>query len=111
MVKKILNAFGKKGAEKTAAEAKAPAKKRVKFEVAAGVGKTVSIAGSFNEWDPTVKYLQDKDGSGVYVGYLMLAPGIYEYKFIIDGDWRLDEKNANFSPNDFGTLNSVIVVK
>ena len=108
MVKKILNALGKKNEK---AESKAPGKKRVKFEVVAGAGKTVSIAGSFNEWDPTVKYLQDKDNTGVYVGYLMLAPGIYEYKFIIDGEWRLDEKNANFSPNDFGTLNSVVVVK
>ena len=111
MVKKILSTLGKKNTEKVAADAKTPAKKRVKFEVAAGVGKTVSIAGSFNEWDPTVKYLQDKDGNGVYVGYLMLAPGMYEYKFIIDGEWRLDDNNANFSPNDFGTLNSVIVVK
>ena len=82
MVKKILNALGRKSASGDAAEAKQPAKKRVKFEVAAGVGKTVSIAGSFNEWDPNVKYLQDKDGSGVYVCYLMLVPGVYEYKFI-----------------------------
>ena len=107
MVKKILNALGRKDA----AESQTATKKRVKFEVAAGVGKTVSLAGSFNEWDPAVKYLQDKDGNGIYVGYLMLAPGIYEYKFIIDGEWRLDDKNANFAPNDFGTLNSVLVVK
>ena len=108
MVKKILDAFSRKSGK---TESKAPARKRVKFEVSAGVGKTVSIAGSFNEWDPTVKYLQDKDNTGVYVGYLMLSPGIYEYKFIIDGEWRLDEDNDNFSPNDFGTLNSVVVVK
>ena len=111
MVKKILNALGRKSASGDAAEAKQPAKKRVKFEVAAGVGKTVSIAGSFNEWDPNVKYLQDKDGNGVYVCYLMLAPGVYEYKFIIDGEWCLDDNNANFAPNDFGTLNSVKEVK
>ena len=111
MVKKILNALSRKNISNDDAEAQAPARRRVKFEVAAGVGKTVSIAGSFNEWDPTVKYLQDKDNSGIYSGYLMLAPGVYEYKFIIDGEWRLDEKNANFAPNDFGTLNSVIVVK
>ena len=107
MVKKNLNDHG----SKDAAESQKHAKKRVKFEVEAGVGKIVSVAGSFNEWDPAVKYLQDKDGDGVYVGYLMLAPGIYEYKFIIDGEWHLDDKNANFAPNDFGTLNSVLVVK
>ena len=111
MVKKIIDAFSKKADKKTAAGSKASAKKRVKFEVEAGVGKTVSIAGSFNEWDPNVKYLLDKDNNGVYVGYLMLEPGVYEYKFIIDGEWHLDDKNSNFSPNDFGTLNSVVVVK
>lgn len=39
-----------------------------------------------------------------------LAPGTYEYKFVVDGEWVLDESNPNFAANDFGTLNSVINV-
>lgn len=101
----------KKTVETAAEPAAKVSRKRVRFEVAAGKGKTVSIAGSFNEWDPNVKYLTDKDGDGVYIGYLMLAPGRYEYKLIIDGKWCMDDNNPNFLPNDFGTLNSVIEVE
>ena len=89
----------------------AKGKKRVCFEIEAGPGHQVSVAGSFNDWDPTVKVLCDKNSSGRYCGYVMLAPGTYEYKFVVDGDWRLDESNPNFSANDFGTLNSVLVVE
>lgn len=86
-------------------------KKRVVFKLNAEAGKIVSVAGSFNDWDDKAKYLVDKNNTGEYVGILMLAPGVYEYKFVIDGVWHLDENNSNFSPNDFGTLNSVIEVK
>lgn len=90
---------------------KVSGKKRVSFKLNAAAGKIVSVAGSFNDWDPTVKFLTDKNNSGEYTGILMLSPGVYEYKFVIDGIWHLDENNANFSPNDFGTLNSVVEVK
>ncbi|MBQ9788053.1 MAG: glycogen-binding domain-containing protein [Lentisphaeria bacterium] len=86
-------------------------KKRVVFKLNTEAGKIVSVAGSFNDWDDKAKYLVDKNNTGEYVGILMLAPGVYEYKFVIDGVWHLDENNSNFSPNDFGTLNSVIEVK
>ncbi len=92
-------------------ETTTPSKKRVYFEIDAGPGREVSVAGSFNDWDPTQKKLSDKKGTGVYTGFSLLEPGTYEYKFVVDGDWRLDENNQNFSANDFGTLNSVLVVE
>ena len=27
------------------------------------------------------------------------------------GEWKLDERNPNFAPNDLGTLNSILVVE
>ena len=53
----------------------------------------------------------DKNNDGVYVGILMLEPGTYEYKLVVNGEWRIDENNPNFVPNVLGTLNSVIVVE
>jgi hypothetical protein len=41
----------------------------------------------------------------------MLAPGTYEYKFCVDGHWQPDPENPNFTPNDLGTLNSVLIVE
>jgi len=82
----------------------------VLFCFAAFEGKEVSLAGSFNDWDPASCHMRFQPQTQQYEKKLKLAPGSYEYKFVVDGEWLLDENNPNFSANDFGTLNSVIVV-
>ena len=99
MAKKITESAGK------------PAKKRVSFVLEEAPGKIVCVAGSFNDWNPDKKRLEYKVDKGVYSGFIMLEPGSYEYKFVVDGEWRLDERNHSFSHNDFGTLNSMIIVE
>ena len=69
----------------------------------------LDIAGEFNKWNPTAKKMAFK--AGVYSAKLKLAPGNYQYKFVIDGTWCADPENANAVPNDQGTYNSVITVK
>ena len=59
----------------------------------------------------TYQWLLDKEGNGVYSCRMMLEPGTYEYKFVVDVEWKLDSNNPNFAPNDLGTLNSVLVVE
>ena len=86
-------------------------RKRVVLTIDVGPGKNVSVAGNFNDWDPTAKQLNDKGGSGVYSCALLLKPGTYEYKFVIDGVWCVDTGNPHFTPNDLGTLNSVLIVE
>ena len=46
-----------------------------------------------------------------YTLTIVLVPGTYEYKFVINDEWVLDEANPNFAANDFGTLNSVLTVE
>ena len=89
--------------------AKEPAKKAVTFTVHAEKGKAVYLAGCFNDWNPTGKKMTFK--AGVYSATVKLAPGEYQYKFIIDGTWCADPENVNAVANDQGTFNSVIVVK
>ncbi len=93
-----------------AKKAQTAGRKRVTFEIEAEVGSKVTIAGSFNEWDDRKKELTDKDGNGLFKCTMLLTPGTYEYKFIVNGAWCLDPNNPNFIPNDQGTLNSVIEV-
>jgi hypothetical protein len=38
----------------------------------------------------------------------MLFPRKYEYKFLIDGEWKEDPRNDKTYPNCFGTHNSVL---
>ncbi len=85
-------------------------KRRVRFQVRAEPGSTVSVAGSFNGWDPASRPLADKDGDGVFRAMLMLSPGRYEYKFIINGVWCVDPECAEWVANDYGSLNSVATV-
>ncbi len=96
-------------ARKAMTKSNRPARRRVVFEFVSSPGRNVAVAGTFNGWQPE-KPLVDKNGDGVYIGILLLEPGTYEYKFVIDGEWRLDDNNPNFAPNDFGSLNSVVVV-
>ena len=90
---------------------KAAAEKSVTFTVRADVGKSVYLAGCFNKWNPTGKQMLDKKGTGVYSASVKLAPGTYQYKFVIDGTWCADPECADFVQNEHGTLNSVITVK
>ena len=84
-----------------------PKTRRVTFSVHADPGSRVFLAGSFNNWDPAAKELTDPNGTGLYSGAVDLAPGTYQYKFVIDGTWCADPECADWVQNDLGTLNSV----
>ena len=97
--------------KKAAPKAAKPGEKSVTFTVHAEAGKSVYLAGSFNNWDPTGKKMLEKKSGGVYATTVKLAPGTYQYKFVIDGTWCADPENVSAVPNDHGTFNSVITVK
>ena len=98
-------------ASKAKDAAKKPAKKAVAFTVHAERGKKVCLAGDFNGWDPSAKKMAFKARAGIYTASVKLAPGTYQYKFVIDGAWCADPENVNAVPNDQGTFNSVVTVK
>ncbi len=64
---------------------------------ATGSTPTVHAAGSWNDFSPTADELVD-DGAGEYTATLELAPGLYPYKLVVEGDgaepWRLDPSNS-----------------
>ena len=84
--------------------------KRVRFELSAAPGSRVFVAGTFNNWNPTANQLKDNPGSGHCKTTLVLPPGRHEYKFVVNGEWRVDPNCAESAPNDQGSLNSVITV-
>lgn len=44
----------------------------------------VNVAGTFNEWNTSSHPLTDPDGDGVYTADVILSPGAYRYKFVVD---------------------------
>lgn len=101
---------GKKTVSKVEAARKATSRKRVVFSVSAEPGSTVAVSGDFNNWDANGRPMEDKLGDGNYVATILLAPGVYEYKFIVNGTWSIDPNNTEWVQNTFGTLNSVLHV-
>ena len=113
MARKATKTTSAKAAPKAAAAKKAaaaPARKRVTFTLAADAGSEVYVAGDFNGWDPADKKLTDKKNNGVYSAVVTLAPGEYEYKFVINGTWCVDPNCKEWRQNSLGTLNSVLHV-
>ncbi len=47
---------------------------------------SVAIAGEFNDWDETALPMEREDGQ--WRVELMLAPGHYAYKFVVDGEYE-----------------------
>ena len=108
-VKAVVKKAATCAVKSCARAAQKPTTKAVTFTVHAEKGKAVYVAGEFNEWNPTAKKMAFK--AGVYSATVKLAPGDYQYKFVIDGTWCADPENVNAVANDQGTFNSVITVK
>jgi 1,4-alpha-glucan branching enzyme len=87
----------------------AATKKRAAFKLDASEARGVFLAGSFNEWNPSDRALK-RDKKGVWTTTMMLAPGAYEYRFVVDGEWRDDPKAAERRANEHGTQNCVIYI-
>ena len=88
----------------------APSLVRVNFTFHAPDATRVTLAGDFNNWSTDGLALK-RQGEGLWQASLPLKPGRYQYKFIVDGAWAHDPKATESRANEFGTLNSVVVVR
>ena len=66
----------------------------------------VILMGDFNHWNAK-KHPMKSNGSGMWNKRVMIAPGRYEYKFLVDGQWEEDPQNDQTCLNCFGTYNNV----
>jgi len=83
----------------------------VRFSFLAPSASSVSIAGSFNHWDPQTNALTGPDRDGVWTTVLPLPPGRYEYRFVVNGkDWVLDPSVPS-EDDGLGERNSLFVVE
>ena len=84
--------------------------REVTFHVEAEPGSDVYIAGTFNHWNGDAKRMVDPYGKGSYYITLTLPEGIYEYKFIINGEWQPDRNCPKRIRNAYGSFNNLIEV-
>ncbi len=70
--------------------------------------RLVVLAGSFNNWNES-QLLFGREGDE-WVCRIDLEPGVYTYKFIVDGNWILDPSNPETHEDDYGNLNNLLTV-
>ena len=83
--------------------------RRITFKLEASEAKEAILVGDFNSWD-LKKHTMKKDDKGRWTKIVTLAPGMYEYKFLVDGQWQNDPNNDQMVANSFGTLNNILTV-
>ncbi|MBW2269063.1 MAG: AAA family ATPase [Deltaproteobacteria bacterium] len=72
----------------------------------------VRIAGDFNGWVPDKgvrSLIESEGGTRVWTKILQLPPGRYEYRYVVDGEWREDPDSSETLPT--GLARSVLVVR
>ena len=52
------------------------------------VRSEVKLAGQFNDWSPETI---EKQEDGTWSRTMKLAPGKYMYRFVVDGDWMVND--------------------
>jgi hypothetical protein len=68
----------------------------VVFTLRAPEANRVFLTGDFNNWNPTLERM-NKEGD-VFVLRLYLLPGVHRYKYVVDGEWRVDPDNEPRDP-------------
>eukprot|EP00181_Compsopogon_caeruleus_P003105 CAMPEP_0184681582 /NCGR_PEP_ID=MMETSP0312-20130426/4568_1 /TAXON_ID=31354 /ORGANISM="Compsopogon coeruleus, Strain SAG 36.94" /LENGTH=243 /DNA_ID=CAMNT_0027132525 /DNA_START=1 /DNA_END=732 /DNA_ORIENTATION=+ len=82
-------------------------------------GENVMLTGSFNRWTIPMqmrRHSQMRDcadvslaESSVWELILLLVPAKYQYRFIVDGEWRVDQGRRVVDDERLGKVNEVIV--
>jgi len=87
-----------------------PKRRRTVFSFKAPQAGEVFLAGDFNNWDVR-RHPMRKNASGWWKKIVVLPPGRYEYKFMVDGRWQIDPAAQRLCRNTFGTRNNVIHIE
>ena len=74
------------------------------------IPRKVYLAASFNGWSKDKTEMKGPNENGEYIVDLSLAPGRYSYKFVVDGNWKLDPSNPEIEDNGMGENNSVVTI-
>ena len=85
---------------------------QVFFQFKDSAAQSVSVIGTFNNWDPKGYEMSRNPVTGDWVFKTKLAPGKHDYVFLVDGEKVYTDPNADLHQKDeYGNSNSVLFVK
>lgn len=106
----LVAAFALRGARDSQRLATAPDSVYVKFLLYAPTAHTVSLAGTFNRWDPQATPLVRVREDGVWTVTIALPTGQHQYGFVVDGGRWMTDPTAPTVDDGFGRRNSIMSV-
>jgi hypothetical protein len=89
----------------------APSLSTVRFSFSAPNAAQVYVVGDFNAWNPRALPMHRSSNGAVWVVDVPLPAGRYAYSFIVDGSLARDPHAPQAADDDFGSANSVVLVK
>ena len=82
----------------------------VTFIVYNADARNIEVSGTFNNWENLTMYRNPQDPNMWGVRY-ELPPGLYQYKFIVDGEWQVDPENYSPIEDEHGNFNSAFLIR
>ncbi|XP_062213075.1 sucrose nonfermenting 4-like protein [Phragmites australis] len=73
-------------------------------------GKRVFLSGSFTRWSEHLPMSPVEGCPTVFQAICSLSPGVYQYKFFVDGEWRHDERQPTIT-GDYGVVNTLYLTR
>lgn len=82
---------------------------RIEFALYMPMARSVALVGDFNDWSAGATPLR-RSHDGRWATELPLAPGRYQFTFIVDGRRWVPDPVRPRAPDDFGEPTSVVTV-
>jgi hypothetical protein len=83
----------------------------VTFTLSYPAAESVSLIGSFNQWNPAGHKMQQLSDLNTWTLEIRLPEGRHEYAFLVDGKMVVPDQSSPFYRSDgFGNRNSVLFV-
>jgi len=83
--------------------------RRVPLVVKETIAEEVRVTGDFLDWVKEGIRLSH-DGTGNWRTFLRLAPGEYQYRLLVDGEWKDHADATGRVANPYGTQNCLLKV-
>ncbi|HTO06181.1 MAG TPA: AAA family ATPase [Myxococcota bacterium] len=72
--------------------------------------RDVQLAGDFNNWVPDQGVETRQGPGGTWEKVVRLGPGVYQYRYFVDGEWTPDPSNPRRVEGPAGGVNSVLII-
>jgi hypothetical protein len=97
-------------AEERESDAVLAGDKSVVFTFKSATAKNVQLAGDFNDWVPDRGVTTRMGPNGTWEKIARLGPGVYQYRYFVDGEWHADPSNPRRVAGPAGGVNSVLII-